>query len=104
LPLPAAGRGGHGTIIPITVGVDFGNPEFRSGFRNSEILAFHMPMPEASMHENDTAEFGQDDVGASEKTRHMKPIPEARRMKPLPQDHFRLCILRTDASHHLGSR
>jgi hypothetical protein len=97
-------NGGHGTISPITVGIDFGIPEFRSGFRNPEILAVRTLMPEASMHENDTAEFGQNDVGVPGKTHHMQPVSETSRMKPPSQDHFRLCIRSTDASHHLGSR
>lgn len=97
-------NGGHGTIIPVTVGFDFGNPEFRSGFRNPEILAVRMPMPEASMHKNDTAELGQDDVGSSEKTRHMPSVSETSRMKPPSHDHFRRCIRRPDASHLLGWR
>lgn len=88
-------NGGHGSIIPFMVGFDFGIPEFWSGFRNPEILAVRTLMPEVFMHKNDTAEFGQDNVGFPRKTR---------RMQPPSQDHFRLCIRRTDASHHLGSR
>lgn len=95
--------GCNGTVVPITVGVYLGPPEFGSGLRNPEIFAICMSMPEAPMHENNAPEFRQNDVGFSRKARHMQPEPETRRMKPTSQDHFRLCIRRPDAGHHLGS-
>lgn len=90
-----------GPGIPIAVDVYLGRPEFRPRFRDPEILAVGVPMPEAAMHENDTAEFRHYDVRLSGQIRYVQPVSETRRVKPPSQDHFGLCIRGSDARHDL---
>ena len=58
-----------------------------------------MPVPEAAMHEDDSAAPRKRQIRASWQILTMQPEAKAQRMQPLAQQHFRLRVLAADAAH-----
>jgi hypothetical protein len=62
-----------------------------------------MPMPEAAMNKDYRPVLGKNKVRLSRQAFVVKQIAEALCVQASPDDHFRLCILPPDASHHSAS-
>lgn len=58
-----------------------------------------MTVPEAAMHPDQRAIFGEDQIGSARKITAMKPEPEAARMQALADDQLRLRVPPPDCSH-----
>jgi hypothetical protein len=57
--------------VPLTIAIKLCSPEFGSSFRQTEMPAPFVSMPEATMNENHGAEPGQNDVWPPRHARHM---------------------------------
>jgi len=63
------------------------------------VFAALVPVPEASMNEDDGFVFRQDDVGFSGEIFHMQSEPVSGPVQHGPDDHFRLGVLASDPAH-----
>lgn len=62
-----------------------------------------VPVPETSMRKQNRAKLRKDEIGFAGQPALMEPEPETRRMKPPPENHFRLGVGAPDAGHHPAS-
>jgi hypothetical protein len=62
-----------------------------------------MTMPEAAMHEDDSAILRQNQVWSTVNICRMEPEAETARMQRLPQDKLGLRVLAPDPGHHPGA-
>ncbi len=96
-------KGYRGTPVPQLIGQDLGRPEVGPGFRNLEVLASLVAMPEAAVDEEDGLVFGKNDVGFTRDVLHMKTESETFCRKCLPDNEFGLRVLTPDSRHHFAS-
>lgn len=62
----------HDSFVLLDVLPEFLSPEFLSGLRGVRVLAAFVTVPEAPMHEDDRAVFGQDDIWFARELLHME--------------------------------
>ena len=63
--------------VPCNIPGKFFPPEFRSGFRRGGFGTSLVPVPEASVNENNRAVSGQDNVGFAGQIFPVQPEPES---------------------------
>ena len=59
-----------------------------------------MTMPEAAMHETDSAKPTEDEVGRPRELPIVKPVPETARMQRAAKHHLRFRVLAAYSGHH----
>lgn len=92
--------------VPGTVAIYLFQPPRPTGFRQAEVLAILMPVPEAAMDENDGVVFWQHDVRPTWKGFVFRSIDceaVAEPMKHRPNGKFRFRVASADAGHDLGT-
>ena len=86
---PAEGLGlGYHPLVSTDITREFILPEIYVGFRGVGNFAACMPMPEATMHEDDRPVTRQYDVRLARQFLISKPEPEPKRVQRLAQQHF----------------
>lgn len=91
-----------GAVLSIAVSVflNLGSPVFLIGSRKPEIFAFLVSVPKTAVDKNNDSKFWQNNVRVAWQGLDMPPIPKSVRVKKLPHNHFRMCILRADFPHN----
>ena len=90
-------------LVPCNIAVELGLPEFDVGLWHRGCLATLVPMPEATVHEDDRVPLGKHDVGMSWQFRRMQTVAEPQSMEVSAHDHLRLRVLRPNPAHDLAS-
>ena len=85
--------------VPLSVVVELGLPEFRSGGRRCCVWAPRVPVPEAAMDEADRSKASKCEVGGSGQF-CMESVPDPVRVQRAAERHLGLRIFCTDARHH----
>ena len=85
--------------VPFPVLFDLPTPEFHIAFRQDEILAPFMPVPETAVHEDGGPVFPQDDVRMSGQAGTVDPVSVAAAEKKPPDKEFRFGIPSPDPRH-----
>jgi hypothetical protein len=88
--------------VPLLVAFDLVFPEFLITLWPFKDAA-QMPMPEATVHEDDGSVSREDEIRFAWQSLAVKPEAKALRVQGLPYLQFGSCILSADASHHPAS-
>lgn len=81
------------------VALDLRLPELYFGFRQTEVLAAFVAVPEASVDEYDGLVLGEDDVGIARELAHLNAEAQTAGEKILPHDHLGLGVLPPNSRH-----
>jgi len=87
--------------VPCNVAGELRLPEVNVALGRRRHLASFVPMPETSVHEDDSVPFGQDNVRMPRQLGIMQPISEAKSMQMMTHEHLRFRVLRADATHRV---
>lgn len=79
-------------LVALDVPADFRLPELRVRFRQPEIPAFLMPVPEAAVDEDTCAVSAQHDVGTPRQPPVVQTVTEAVCEEIFPHNHLRLGV------------
>lgn len=88
--------------IALTVAPQFGAPVLLPGAGDAPSPRTIMHMPEATMHEDDAATGGKDQIGFTGEPPIMQPVPIAHAVGEPPDDHFRSRVPAPDRAHVLA--
>lgn len=88
------------TLVATNVLVEFFLPEHLIAGRCGCEATAGMPVPEASVNQNNSFPLWQNDIRATGKASVVQSITEPRGMQRLANDNFRLGMTAPDAGHH----
>ena len=90
----------HASGVSLDVCGELRFPEFRTGRWSGGKSTILMPMPEATMHENNRMVLCEDEIWFARKLRTMKPVSQPCGMQRASQQQLGLCVLASNARHH----
>ena len=85
--------------VACAVALYLGSPELRVALWDHIVSAAFMPMPEATVDEDDSAVFAQHDVGTTGQTRVVQPIAEPSAEQEPPHQLLRFGVLPSYRCH-----
>ena len=86
-------------LLTGAVALYLGSPELRVALRYRIVFAAFMPVPEATVDEDDSPVFAQDNVRMTRQTWVVQPIAEPSAEQELPYQYLRLGVLPSYRSH-----
>src|SRR5208282_1381905 len=86
-------------IVSLVVLLQLGPPEVELRLRPSRILTCSMPVPEASVHEDDLTPAREDHVGIARQVPCVQPVAITHPVHKSPDQHLRLCVLPSNQTH-----